>query len=129
MRLVFAASLAALALGVFACGGSNMSGVSGPTPATPPSNFMVDIAEINGPNSFFPSPAAVGFQQIVVWRNTDTVTHDVVFDDRSVDTGRLAPGTLSQPITVSPGTWTYHCSIHPTMVGSITVQGSTGASY
>jgi plastocyanin len=127
MRLVFAAGLAVLALGVFACGGSNMSGVSGPTPPTPPRNFMVDIAEINGPNSFFPSPVTVGFQQIVVWRNADSVTHDVVFDDRSVDTGRLAPGTLSQPITVSPGTWAYHCSIHPTMVGTITVQSSTGA--
>lgn len=129
MRLVFAASLAVLAVGVFACGGSNMSSVSGPTPATPPSNFMVDIAEINGPNSFFPSPATVGFQQIVVWRNTDTATHDVVFDDGSVETGRLAPGTLSQPITVSPGTWTYHCAIHPTMVGTITAQSSSGTAY
>jgi len=129
MRLVFAAGLAVLAVGVFACGGSNMSSVSGPTPSMPPGNFRVDIAEINGPNSFFPSPATVGFQQIVVWRNNDTVTHDVVFDDRSVDTGRLAPGTLSQPITVSPGTRTYHCSIHPTMAGSITVQSFTGTSY
>jgi len=129
MRLVFAAALAVLAVGVFACGGSNMSSVSGPTPSTPPGNFRVDIAEINGPNSFFPSPATAGFEQVVVWRNTDTVTHDVVFDDGSVDTGRLAPGTSSQPITVSPGTRTYHCSIHPAMVGTITVQSSSGTVY
>jgi len=94
----------------------------------PSRNVTIDIAEVNGPYSFFPSPMTVGSDQIIVWRNMDTLTHHVVFDDRSVDTGTLAPGTLSQPIALSPGTRTYHCAIHPTMVGSITVQGSSGAA-
>jgi plastocyanin len=96
------------------------SGPLGPTPAFP-SNFIIDVAEINGPYSFYPSPAKAGSGRIIVWRNSDTVTHHVVFDDSSVDTGTLAPGTLSQPITVAPGDWNYHCAIHPSMVGSVTV--------
>ena len=90
-----------------ACGAAqngNVSGTVGPTPA-PVSNLLtIDVAEINGPYSFYPSPATVQSEQIVVWRNSDTVTHHVVFDDGSVDTSTLAPGTLSQPLTIRPGT-------------------------
>jgi plastocyanin len=48
----------------------------------------------------------------------------VVFDDDSIDAGTLAPDTLSQPMTVAAGTWTYHCSIHPSMTGTVTVPSS-----
>jgi len=103
------------------------TGPVGPTPAVP-SNFIIDVAEINGPYSFYPSPATVASGRIIVWRNSDTATHHVIFDDISVDTGTLAPGTLSQPITVAPGNWSYHCAIHPSMVGSVTVTGSTSTA-
>jgi plastocyanin len=88
---------------------------------------MIDVAEINGPYSFFPSPVTVQPGQSVLWRNTDTVTHHIVFDDGSVDTGTLAPGTLSQPKTIGGSGGSYHCTIHPSMVGLITV-GSAMAS-
>jgi plastocyanin len=103
------------------------TGPVGPTPAVP-SNFIIDVAEINGPYSFYPSPATVAFARIIVWRNSDAVTHHVVFDDTSVDTGTLAPGTSSQPITVAPGNWSYHCAIHPSMVGSVTVTASNNTA-
>jgi len=128
-RFVAAATLAAIGVGVFGCGGYGGSSPTSPAgPSTPPtasSNFTIDVAEINGPFSFYPSPATVGSDQIVVWRNTDIVTHRVVFDDLSLDTGTLAPGTLSQPMTIGPGNWSYHCSIHPAMVGSVSVRAST----
>jgi plastocyanin len=95
-----------------------------PSSAPPSPQIAVDVAEINGPYSFYPSPAMVVTSQTVVWRNRDTVTHHVVFDGNSIDTGTLAPGTLSQPMTIAVGTWNYHCSIHPTMVGSLTVTPS-----
>jgi hypothetical protein len=34
---------------------------------------------------------------------------------------------LSQPMTIGLGDFSYHCSIHPTMVGSITVTSSVAA--
>jgi plastocyanin len=91
----------------------------------PSGDLAIDVAEINGPFSFYPSPAMAAAGQIIVWRNTDAVAHRVVFDDIAVDTGTLAPGTLSQPVTVTQGTWNYHCSIHPEMVGSVTVAAAT----
>ena len=99
----------------------NNSGLLGPTPPAAPDVLRIDVAEINGPYSFYPSPATVRSGQIIVWRNWDAVTHHVVFDNGSVDTGTLAAGTLSQPITIGVGNRSYHCAIHPSMVGSIAV--------
>jgi plastocyanin len=124
MRMSSIGMVLATAAAVSACTGAN--GVS-PTPTAPPPAspvVTVDVAEINGPYSFYPSPVTAGSGQAVVWRNFDTVTHHVVFDENGIDTGTLAPGTLSQPMTIGAGTWNYHCSIHPSMVGSVTVTSS-----
>jgi hypothetical protein len=47
------------------------------------------------------------------------LTHHVVFDDGSVDTGNLDPGASSQPQAIGTAGGAYHCSIHPVMVGSV----------
>jgi plastocyanin len=108
-----------------ACSDANGLGAM-PVAPTPPSHVVtIDVAEVNGPYSFFPSPAMVATGQTVVWMNSDTVTHHVVFDENAaMDTGALAPGTTSQPMAIGAGTWNYHCSIHPTMVGTLTVTPS-----
>jgi hypothetical protein len=62
-----------------------------------------------------------------VWHNDDTVTNRVVMNDRSVDTTDLAPGASSQPISIGSGS--YHCSIHPVMIGSINQESQTTPSY
>ena len=123
MRMPAIGMLLASFVAVSACGsnGTNGLGATPTAPTVPPPQVTVDVAEINGPYSFYPSPAMVQSDQTVVWRNFDTVTHHVVFDKGSIDTGTLAPGTLSQPMAIGAGTWTYHCSIHPTMVGSVTI--------
>jgi plastocyanin len=100
---------------------------AGPTPMpapAPSARFTIDIAEINGPFSFYPSPATVAAGQAIVWSNSDRFTHRLVFDDLPIDVGTLAPGTLSQPFTVAQGNWRYHCTIHPEMTGSVTITGS-----
>ena len=62
---------------------------------------------------------------MVVWHNVDTITHHVVLNDRSVDTGDLAPGASSQPMAIATGGGQYHCSIHPVIIGSVTQHTST----
>jgi plastocyanin len=123
MRMLSIGALLATVAAVSACGtnGANGLGSTPTAPTDPPHLITVDVAEINGPYSFYPSPITVKSDRTVVWRNLDTVTHHVVFDGGSIDTGTLAPGTLSQPMAIGAGTWSYHCSIHPTMVGSLTV--------
>jgi plastocyanin len=56
---------------------------------------------------------------MVVWHNIDSVVHRMVLDNGSIDTGNLAAGASSQPMSINNGTGPYHCSIHPSMVGTI----------
>lgn len=128
IRIVLIACVFALGCNTSDQYGSSPSPVA-PTPAGASNAFTIDIAEINGSNSFIPSPAAINADQVAIWRNTDTVTHHVVFDDGSVDIGTLAPGTISQPIAVVPGTHNYHCTIHPEMVGTVSVTASEEAIH
>jgi plastocyanin len=120
---VTAGALVAVAIGLSGCSGNGYSGGSpgGPTAPTGDSSVVtINVVAINGAQSFSPNPATVPAGQAVVWRNVDSVTHHVVLNDRSVDTGDLAPGTSSQPMTIAGSSnGQYHCSIHPEMVGSI----------
>jgi plastocyanin len=115
----------ALGLGVWGCSGSGYStGSTGNTSGSPtaPSTagtVTVNIVGINGALSFSPNPATLPSGQLIVWHNVDTVTHHVVLNDGSLDTGNLDPGTYSQPMALSAAGGQYHCSIHPVMIGSV----------
>ena len=122
-RYVSVAALAATVLGVSACGGYGASSPSGPTdsPTPPAGAVVINVVGINGAQSFSPNPATIPADKMVAWHNVDTVTHRVVFNDGELDTGNIAPGGFSVATSlVAPGP--YHCSIHPSMVGTITGQ-------
>ena len=123
MRTVFVATT----FGVYACGGSTTPSPTSPTGtvAPPAGATIIDVVRENGAQSFSPNPATVPTGQMVVWHNVDTITHRVVFNDGSVDTGNLAPGASSQPMSIAAGAGGYHCSIHPVMVGSVNQSTST----
>ena len=55
---------------------------------------------------------------MIVWQNTDLVLHRIVLDDGTV-VGDVAPGTSTAPMPLASEVATYHCAIHPSMVGSI----------
>jgi plastocyanin len=132
----FAAAVAAIAVGLTmsGCGGSGYSSGSGnptgPT-ATPPTGsgvVTINVVAVNGAQSFSPNPATLPSGQMVVWHNVDSITHHVVLNDRSVDTGDLPAGTSSQPMAIGgSGGGQYHCSIHPVMVGSINQDTSSSS--
>ena len=65
---------------------------------------------------------------MVVWHNIDSVIHRVVLDNGSLDTGNLPPGASSQSMPINTGGGPYHCSIHPSMVGTIVPAASTVSS-
>ena len=121
-----AVAVAALGLGVWGCGGagygSGGSGTSGNAIA-PTSSVAgvvtINVVAVNGAQSFSPNPASLPAGQMVVWHNVDSITHRVVLNDRSIDTGDLQPGASSQPMTIAATGAQYHCSIHPVMVGSL----------
>jgi plastocyanin len=116
-------ALASLAgLGCLSCGGSSSS--STPTsPSTGGSATTIAINGQNGTQAFAPNPAALGGQP-VMFKNNDSVTHRVVLNDGSIDTGDIAPGAISRSVVMPAAGTNYHCSIHPGMVGA--VSGTAG---
>jgi plastocyanin len=126
MKLIETLVLAVAFMGAGCGGGSTgtySSGPSGPTAPTTggvtisivPSNGLANL----GANSFSPNPASVGQGMTVVWRNDDSTAHHIVLDTGSLDTGTIAPGATSAAMTLTASSATYHCTIHPGMVGSI----------
>src|SRR5712691_7111477 len=119
-----------LGLGMWGCSGSGYasggtSSPAAPTPMTSNGAVTITVVAINGAQSFSPNPATLPPGQMVVWHNVNNTTHRVVLNDRSVDTGDLAPGTSSQPMAIGAAGGQYHCSIHPEMIGSINLDTST----
>jgi plastocyanin len=129
--IVTAGVVMAFGLNLWGCSGSgNGSGSPGaPTPLSASTSGVVtvNVVGINGALSFSPNPATLPAGQMIVWHNVDSITHHVVFNDGSVDTGDLGPGVSSQPQAVAASGGPYHCSIHPVMVGSVNQNMTTPA--
>lgn len=134
MKTRFGAVVVALA-GLYVLGCGNSSSPTMPTPGTGGgggggvgANVPVSINGISGSQSFSPNPASVSTGQTVGFVNNDpTNTHHIVADNGAFDTGTLAPGASSSAITLSSGTAvSYHCTIHPSMVGTINGSPSGG---
>lgn len=94
------------------------------TPVTPPALTVtiVPAARTLATAAFTPNPATVSTGAKLTWTNTDTATHDMVSDSGIWDSGRIAPGDHFDFNFTAKGTFPYHCSIHPGMVGTIVVQ-------
>jgi plastocyanin len=59
----------------------------------------------------------------VEWTNTDPHAHSVVADDGSFQSDPLPTDAMFQHKFDAPGTYTYHCGIHPSMTGTVVVTG------
>ena len=120
-RWMLAGVVAAALVAVNACG-SSYSPMS-PSGGGVPADVTITIVGDNGNLSFSPNPGVVPVGKTVAWRNADSTTHDPTADGGSFAVGPIAPGSTSSPVMMTTaGSFPYHCSIHPTMVGSLTVQ-------
>jgi plastocyanin len=124
MKILMSVSgIVTLGLCLSGCGGytgnSGNSIVPSAIQTAPADAIVIDIRSINGAQSFSPNPSSIPAGRTVVWHNIDSVTHRVVLNDRSVDTGNLDPGSFSSPMSLGT-VGGYHCSIHPEMVGTLT---------
>jgi len=110
------------------CGSSYSAPTSPSTPAPTPApgpaaDVTIQIVGMAGAQSFSPDAASVKVGQTVSWQNADTITHSIVQDGGGFSTSDIAPGATSAPLAMSAaGTLGYHCAIHPTMTGSLSVQ-------
>ena len=120
--LALAAALCAAGCG----GGGATAGANSPTAPTPggsggtptSTTVTITITGQNGRLAFNPNPATVTAGQLVVFKNNDVVAHHIMLDDGSIQTADIAPGATSAAVAMgTSGSSTYHCSIHPGMVG------------
>jgi plastocyanin len=79
---------------------------------------------------FFFSPAnmTVAPGTTVTWVNNGQAPHTSTADDGTWDSGTLQPGESFSFTFNQAGTYTYHCTIHPNMTGTITVGGGGGGA-
>src|ERR687890_1468912 len=80
-----------------------------------------------GDNFFAPPDAAVEPGTTITWTNNGARPHTVTADDGSFDSGVLNPGDSYTVAFDGQGTVTYHCTIHPEGMGSVTVGGGGGS--
>jgi len=133
--------LSALVL-LAACGGGSTSAGTGTTPTTGTSSNSTPVAtptqasntqmvmittDSSGSFAFSPATLTIKAGTAVTWKNATAVGHTVTSDDgKSFDSGTSNPiaaqgGTFSFTFA-KPGTFPYHCEIHPFMKATIIVQ-------
>ena len=72
--------------------------------------------------AFAPATLQVAVGTTVTWVNDDTVQHTVTSDTKVFDSGSIDPGGKFTYTFTQAGTFAFHCSIHSSMTGTITVQ-------
>ncbi len=82
-----------------------------------------NIVNIQG-NQFSPVEITIKKGDSITWTNKDSVGHTIVsttFQSTMLETGQSFTQAFS-----TVGTYEYHCSVHPSMVGKVIVTSSTG---
>jgi plastocyanin len=104
--------LAAAAFGLAACGGSDNE----PAAQAPASGGdKVAVAD----NTFTPASIEVAVGDTVTFENEGQIAHTVTGDD--FDSGSLAPGDTFTFKASEKGSFSYVCTFHPGMQGTIEV--------
>lgn len=88
------------------------------TNTNPTATNSVDIKGM----AFNPATITVKVGSTVTWTNSDSIGHTVTSDDGSFDTGVFRQGESKTITFAKAGTFTYHCSVHPNMTGTVIVQ-------
>ncbi len=96
---------------------------AGPSEASTPLPTHVHIQGF----SFTPSGTTITAGAEVQWDNHDGASHTVTADGGAFQSDVLAPGATYTRSFPTPGTYTYHCAIHTSMRGTITVDAPNEA--
>jgi plastocyanin len=115
--------LCAIALAVLTgCSGSSAGATSGTAAPTAGSGTAGGSGGAIMIKDFaFTTPASVSPGATVAVHNMDGLEHTVTADDGSFDSPAPA-GTSSFTAPTKPGTYKFHCSIHPEMHGTLVVK-------
>ncbi|HEX2097290.1 MAG TPA: cupredoxin family copper-binding protein [Solirubrobacterales bacterium] len=143
-RRLFPLLLLLATLALAACGDDSDSGGGTEESAVPPAETTTEAAEsgeataeddeaapsgdavraakveIDG-FAYEPATVTVEAGGKVTWINRDAEGHTATLDDGSFDSGDIAEGKLASQAFKQPGSFAYHCEIHPEMTGTVEV--------
>jgi plastocyanin len=72
--------------------------------------------------AFIPQTITVPVNTTIKWTNNDAITHTVTSDTGLFDSGNISNGGTFSYTFTTVGSFSYHCTIHPMMTATITVQ-------
>jgi plastocyanin len=126
LSLRLAVVLAGLASAA-ACGGSYSQSPASPSPAPPAGAPSLSVtiptgAEALGNRAFVPSDLTVDAGTTVTWTNSDRVSHTSTSDAAGWNSGTIPAGGQFAFRFQNSGTFRYHCTIHPGMIGTVVVR-------
>ena len=107
--------------------GTTAGGAGGQTTVVMPAGSV----DPNSAKGYEPDPVTVSPGSTIVWDNQDNALHTATSGDPTTavpdgkfDTGMVGAMTQSQPTAMptEPGEYTYFCTLHPFLVGTVTVQ-------
>ena len=78
--------------------------------------------------AFSPKDVTVTVGDTVTWTNSDATAHTATADDGSFDTGTIGANGTGTATFSTAGSFPYHCKIHSSMTGTITVVAAAGGS-
>ncbi len=125
-RRTLGALAVVLGLGVAlsACGddgGGDASSATGGSDTAPADQAACDGDVCLSGIAFAPDALTVAVGDTVTWASIDSPDHTVTADDGTFDSGTISNGGIFEQTFDEAGAFGYHCEIHPTMTGTITV--------
>ncbi len=111
----------------FGCGGSSYSPGPSPTPSPSPPTPGTAVSIVMGASivtttAYATNPVSAAVGGTVTSTNNDSTTHTSTSHGGAWSAGSLAPGGTFSRTFPAAGTFSYHCAIHPGMVGALNVQ-------
>jgi plastocyanin len=117
-RIFFQGVIIACTILLFLSCSKNSSPYGNNPPPSGGNSNKISIANM----SFVASAITVTKGTTVTWTNNDYTTHTVTANDNSFNSNDLDYGNTYSHTFDSTGTFSYHCSIHPDMTGSVVVK-------
>lgn len=102
-------------------GGTSSYSPTSPSPTPSPTPSAPNTVAMSG-MAFSPATITVAKNTTITWQNNDSMAHTSTSDSGLWDTGNMAPGASTTTTFANAGTFTYHCTYHSGMKGTIIVQ-------
>jgi len=119
IRILIAPAILFICLLINSCMNTNnpmYSPTTNPTTGTQGANdvYIQNMA-------FSPATLTVAAGSTVTWTNKDAMTHTVTSDSTLFNSGNIVVNGVYSYTFTTVGTYSYHCSIHPSMTAKVIV--------